>query len=163
MKELSRLQPNPGAHKKRKRIGRGVGSGTGKTSGRGMKGQGSRTGKGKPAPWFEGGQMPLQRRIPKRGFEPLVRKEYTIVNVGALDAFEDGARVDSGILQAAGLVRKIGDGIKILGNGDLSKKLEVVAHAFSDTARQKIEKAGGSADLVVSKADKAGKTKGKGD
>ena len=161
MKELSRLQPNPGAVKKRKRVGRGPGSGTGKTSGRGMKGQGSRTGKGKPA-WFEGGQMPLQRRVPKRGFNPLVRKEFTVVNVGSLDVFEDGARVDSGTLQAAGLVRKIRDGIKILGKGDLSKKLEVVAHAFSTTARDKIVKAGGSAGLVIEKDDKAKSLKGGG-
>ncbi|NOZ01668.1 MAG: 50S ribosomal protein L15 [Deltaproteobacteria bacterium] len=159
MKELSRLRPNPGATRKRKRVGRGPGSGKGKTSGRGMKGQGSRTGKGKPA-WFEGGQMPLQRRVPKRGFTPLVTKEFAVVNVGALEVFDDGARVDTGTLQAAGLVRKIGDGIKILGNGELTKKLDVVVHAYSSTARDKITKAGGTAGLVIEKV--GGAVKGGG-
>ena len=151
MKELSSLAPNPGATKARKRVGRGRGSGLGKTSGRGHKGTGARTGKGKPA-YFEGGQMPLQRRLPKRGFKPLDTVEWSIVNVASLDVFPDGSRVDAPVLLAAGLVRKIGDGIKILGTGDLAKKLDVVAHAFSAAARQKIEAAGGTAKLVVEEA-----------
>jgi len=148
MKELSHLSPIPGATQTRKRLGRGHGSGLGKTSGRGHKGTGARTGKGRPA-YFEGGQMPLQRRLPKRGFTPLVHVEFSIVNVGALDVFPAGTLVNPASLQAAGLVRKIGDGVKILGTGDLTRKLEVVAHAFSDVARQKIEAAGGTARLVV--------------
>ena len=148
MKELSTLRPNRGATKTTKRLGRGIGSGLGKTSGRGHKGEGSRTGKGKPA-WFEGGQMPLQRRVPKRGFKPLVRKEFAVVNVGALDAFEDGARVDCAALQTAGLVRKVGDGVKLLGEGDVSRKLHLVVHAYSQSAREKVEKAGGSVRLVT--------------
>jgi len=148
MKELSRLRPNPGATKTPKRLGRGPGSGLGKTSGRGHKGEGARTGKGKPQ-WFEGGQMPLQRRIPKRGFSPLVRKEFAVVNVGAFETFEDGTRIDVAAMQAAGLVRKVGDGVKVLGNGDLTRKLHVVAHAFSGSARKKIVDAGGTAELVA--------------
>jgi len=161
MKELSRLQPNPGAKKKRKRIGRGPGSGRGGRSGRGQKGAGSRSGNSTPA-WFEGGQMPLNRRVPKRGFEPLVRKQYAIVNVGDLDVFDKGGRVDCLTLREAGLVKKIGDGVKILGDGELKKKLDVVVHAYSSTAREKIEKAGGTAGLVIG-PDKAGrKSKGGG-
>jgi large subunit ribosomal protein L15 len=148
MKELSKLSPIPGSTKTRKRVGRGYGSGLGKTSGRGHKGTGARTGKGHPA-YFEGGQMPLQRRLPKRGFRAMSHVEFAVVNVGSLDIFADGTRVDPGILQAAGLVRKVGDGVKILGTGDLAKKLDVVAHAFSDAARQKIIAAGGTARLVV--------------
>lgn len=93
--------------------------------------------------------MPLQRRIPKRGFRPRVRREYAVVNVGALEVFEDGARVDAGTLRAAGLIRQVRDGLKILGHGDLTRKLHVTAHAFSRSARQKIEDAGGTAGLVV--------------
>ena len=148
MKELSRLSPNPGATKTRKRLGRGVGSGLGKTSGYGHKGEESRTGKGHP-PWFEGGQMPLQRRIPKRGFNPLVRKEYAVVNVGSLEVFPEGTQVDAAALQAAGLVRKIGDGVKLLGGGDVGRKLQVVVHKCSATAREKVEKAGGTVSLVT--------------
>jgi large subunit ribosomal protein L15 len=151
MKELSNLSPTPGSTKTRKRVGRGYGSGLGKTSGRGHKGAGARTGKGRPA-YFEGGQMPLQRRLPKKGFKPLDTLEYSIVNVAALDVFPAGTKVDPPTLLAAGLVRKVGDGIKILGTGDLAKKLDVVAHAFSATARQKIEAAGGTAKLVIEEA-----------
>lgn len=151
MKELSSLQPNPGATHARKRVGRGVGSGLGKTSGRGSKGEGSRTGKGRP-PWFEGGQMPIQRRIPKRGFTPIVHKVFALVNVGALEVFEDGAVVDVAALQAAGLVRKLEDGVKLLGTGDVAKKINVTVHACSATAREKIEKAGGSVHLVTEEA-----------
>jgi large subunit ribosomal protein L15 len=148
MKELSTLRPNRGAVKTRKRLGRGPGSGLGKTSGKGHKGEESRTGKGKP-PWFEGGQMPLQRRLPKRGFEPLARKEYAVVNVGALEAFENGASVDAAALKAAGLVRKLGDGVKLLGDGDLTRKLNVTVHQFSASAKEKVEKAGGTIRHVV--------------
>lgn len=147
MKELSRLSPNPGAVRARKRVGRGRGSGLGKTSGRGHKGTGARTGKGRP-PWFEGGQMPLQRRLPKKGFTPLVHKEFAVVNTGALEVFPDGSRVDPATLKAAGLVRQVRDGVKILGTGDLTRRLTVVAHAFSETARKKIETAGGTATTI---------------
>jgi len=93
--------------------------------------------------------MPLQRRLPKRGFSPLVRKEFAVVNVGAVETFEDGTRIDVAAMQAAGLVRKVGDGVKVLGNGDLSHKVHVVAHAFSGSARQKIVDAGGTAELIA--------------
>jgi large subunit ribosomal protein L15 len=148
MKELSTLAPCPGSRKTRKRLGRGVGSGLGKTSGAGHKGTGARAGKTRP-PWFEGGQMPLQRRLPKHGFTPLVRKEIAVVNVGSLDVFEDGATVDVLSLQAAGLVRKVGDGVKVLGEGDLQRKLHVVAHAFSASARSKIEAVGGTVQILT--------------
>jgi large subunit ribosomal protein L15 len=148
MKELSHLSPIPGSTKTRKRVGRGYGSGLGKTSGRGHKGTGARTGKGRPA-YFEGGQMPLQRRLPKIGFRPLNHIEFSVVNVGSLDIFPEGTHVDPASLLASGLVRKIGDGVKVLGTGEVTKKLEVVAHAFSEAARQKIEAAGGTARLVV--------------
>ena len=149
MNELSRLQPPPGSGKQRKRVGRGPGSGRGRYSGRGIKGQGSRSGKGK-RPWFEGGQMPLVRRVPKRGFSPLVRKEFAIVNVESLDEkFEDGALVDVESLKKVGLVKQVKDGVKILGRGEVTKKLHVVAHYFSKAAREKIEKAGGSARTVL--------------
>lgn len=148
MKELSSLSPSPGAKKTRKRVGRGPGSGLGKTSGRGHKGQGARSGKGRP-PWFEGGQMPLQRRIPKRGFRSFEHKEYAIINVRDLNKFENDMTVDIVALKEKGLVRKIGHGVKILGGGVLKKKLTVIAHAFSNSAKTKIEKAGGHAQLVT--------------
>lgn len=148
MKELSNLSPIPGSTKTRKRVGRGPGSGLGKTSGRGHKGQGARTGKGRPA-YFEGGQMPLQRRLPKRGFTSLDHKEYGIVNVGDLNAFENGTKIDAAVLKASGLVRKVGSGIKLLANGEVTKKLELVVHACSDAAKAKIEQAGGSVTLVM--------------
>jgi len=147
MKELSTLKPVPGSTKTRKRLGRGVGSGLGKTSARGHKGAGSRTGKGKPA-YFEGGQMPLQRRVPKRGFRSLDHKLFAVVNVGALECFEDGDQIETAHLQAAGLVRQIGHGVKLLGHGDLARKLEITVHACSETARAKVEAAGGKVHLV---------------
>jgi len=149
--ELSNLKPVPGSTHARKRVGRGTGSGLGKTSGRSHKGQGSRTGKGQPA-YFEGGQMPLQRRLPKRGFRPMDHKEFAIVNLGDLDAFENGATVDTAALRAAGLVRKVGHGVKVLAKGELTKKLDLVVHACSATAKAAVEKAGGTVRLVTEDA-----------
>ena len=149
--ELSNLKPVPGSTKTRRRVGRGIGSGLGKTSGRGHNGQGSRTGKGHPR-YFEGGQMPLQRRLVKRGFRSRDHKVFEIVNLGDLNIFEDGASVDTLALIAAGLVRKVGYGVKILAKGDLTKKVNVVVHAFSVAAKDKIEKAGGTIKLVTEDA-----------
>lgn len=146
--KLHDLSPAPGSTKERKRIGRGVASGQGKTSGKGHKGQKARAGRGMRA-GFEGGQMPLQRRVPKRGFVNIFGKEITIVNVAALDEhFADGSVVNIEALINAGLVKKTMDGVKILGNGDLTKKLTVEANAFSETAKQKIEAAGGKAEVI---------------
>jgi len=143
MLTLGNLSPNPGSRKSKKRLGRGHGSGLGKTSGKGHKGQKSRSG-GSIKPGFEGGQMPLQRRLPKRGFNNIFRKEFSIVNVCDLDKFEDGANIDRQALVAAGLVRKNAELIKILGNGEISKKFTISADKISAGARQKIEAAGGS-------------------
>ncbi len=151
MAELHDLSPVPGSRKNRKRVGRGPGSGTGKTSGRGEKGQKARSGGGIPA-GFEGGQMPLHRRIPKRGFTNFNRVEYQVVNVGSLDAL--GGAVDGRALRDAGLVRSLRQPIKILGDGELSTAVQVTAHAFSKSARAKIEAAGGSA-TVLGAADQA--------
>lgn len=131
-----------------KRVGRGPGSGNGKTSGRGQKGQGARSGH-KKKPWFEGGQMPLQRRIPKRGFKPLDKTYFQLVNVLSLDRFENGQTVDSALLKKAGLIKHESQPVKILGTGDLSKKLTVKANAFSKSAQEKITKAGGEAAIVA--------------
>ena len=144
---LSKLAPPEGARRKRKRVGRGTGSGLGKTCGKGEKGQKSRSGAKIPR-GFEGGQMPLQRRLPKRGFANPFRREMSTVNVGRLDVFDDGAVVDVPALVAAGLVGKVGDGVKILGGGDLGKKLTVRAHAASAGAIVKIEKAGGAFEEI---------------
>lgn len=136
-------------HKARKRVGRGQGSGTGKTAGRGHKGQRSRSGD-HPRLGFEGGQMPLYRRIPKRGFtNARFKKHYTLVNVEALDVFEAGTEVTLDAVLDAGLSRKTGDLLKVLGNGDVSKSLTVKAHKFSATAQSKIEAAGGKAELIA--------------
>src|SRR5512135_2468591 len=136
--DLSNLRAPKGANRARKRIGRGPGSGTGKTSGKGHKGQKARTGHhGVPA-WFEGGQMPLQRRIPKRGFNNPFRQEYGVVNVAALDKFEAGARVDRQALVDAGLLAKSCNLVKLLGDGELSKSLTVVVDKLSESARRKI-------------------------
>jgi len=145
--DLSNLKPAIGSTKDRKRIGRGAGSGTGKTAGKGHKGQNARSGGGVKA-GFEGGQMPLQRRLPKRGFTPLTRKVYALVNLRQLDEFEAGAVVDIQALGKAGMVRKINDGIKILGDGELTKALTVKAHKFSKSAVEKIEAAGGKAEVI---------------
>ena len=145
--DLSNLQPALGSHRNRKRIGRGHGSGTGKTAGKGHKGQKARSG-GSIKAGFEGGQMPLQRRLPKRGFNPLSRKEYALVNLRDLELFEAGSVVDIEALGKAGLVGQLKDGIKILGDGDLSKALTVKAHKFSKSAQEKIAAAGGTAEVL---------------
>ena len=136
--KLHELSPAPGASKDVFRKGRGHGSGNGKTAGKGHKGK---------QPGFEGGQMPLQRRVPKRGFTNIFATKYTTVNVGALERFEDGAVVDAQALIDAGLVKKVLDGVKVLGNGELTKKLTVNCAAFSASAKEKIEKAGGKAEV----------------
>jgi large subunit ribosomal protein L15 len=145
--DLSNLQPALGSHRNRKRIGRGHGSGTGKTAGKGHKGQKARSG-GSIKAGFEGGQMPLQRRLPKRGFNPLSRKEYALVNLRDLELFEVGSVVDLEALGKAGLVGQIKDGIKVLGDGDLTKALTVKAHKFSKSAQEKITAAGGTAEVL---------------
>jgi large subunit ribosomal protein L15 len=145
--DLSNLKPAPGSTKNRKRIGRGPGSGTGKTSGKGHKGQNARSGGG-VKPGFEGGQMPLQRRLPKRGFTSLNRKVYALVNLRDLDQFEAGSVVDLEALGKAGLIRGVKDGVKVLAEGKLSKALTVQAHKFSKTAAEKIEAAGGKAEVL---------------
>ena len=146
--KLHELSPAPGSTKERKRIGRGAGSGQGKTAGKGHKGQKARAGRGM-RPGFEGGQMPLQRRLPKRGFNNIFRTEMAIVNVAALDkAFEAGETVTVDALVKKGLVKKVLDGVKVLGNGELTKALTVQANAFSETAKQKIEALGGKAEVI---------------
>lgn len=145
--DLSNLKPAIGSTKNRKRIGRGYGSGTGKTSGKGHKGQKARSG-GSIKAGFEGGQMPLQRRLPKRGFTSLNKKVYALVNLRDLDAFDAGSVIDLEVYGAAGLVNCLGDGIKILADGELTKALTVVAHKFSKAAQQKIEAAGGKIEVI---------------
>ena len=147
--KLHELQPAAGSVKDVKRIGRGHGSGQGKTAGKGHKGQKARSG-GSIRPGFEGGQMPLQRRIPKRGFNNKVfAKEYATVNVSELEKrFESGAVVDADALIESGAIKKVMDGVKILGNGELSKKITVKAVKFTAAAKEKIEKAGGSAEVI---------------
>ena len=144
--KLHELSPAPGSVKDSFRKGRGAGSGNGKTAGRGHKGQKARSG-GTVRPGFEGGQMPLQRRIPKRGFNNVFASEYVSINVDVLNRFEDGAVVDAEAISKAGIVKNTRDGIKILGRGELTKKLTVVAAAFSATAKEKIEAAGGKAEV----------------
>lgn len=140
--ELSNLKPKKGSRHAKKRVGRGPGSGHGKTAGRGEKGQKSRSGY-KSKLGFEGGQMPLHRRLPKRGFTNIFKQEFAVVNLSDLDRFDSGATVDADALRSAGLVRS-NKKIKVLGTGEISKKLNVQADAFSKTAREKIEAAGGS-------------------
>ena len=141
--KLHELTYTEGSRHTKKRVGRGTGSGTGKTSGRGMKGQKSRAGGG-VRPGFEGGQTPLFQRLPKRGFTNYTRKEYSIINLDALNKFEDGTKVTPELLVQSGLAKQVKAGIKILGNGTLEKKLEISAHKFSKSAKIAIEKAGGS-------------------
>ena len=146
--KLFELQPAPGSSKAPKRKGRGVGTGNGKTAGKGHKGQNARAGGG-VRPGFEGGQMPLYRRIPKRGFNnKLFAKVYAEVNVSDLNKFENGDVVTPELLIEKGLVKKIVDGVAILGNGELSKKLTVKAARFTKTASAKIEAAGGKAEVI---------------
>ena len=144
--KLSELKSAPGSRKSRKRVGRGPGSGTGKTSGRGQKGQKSRSG-GNPHPWFEGGQMPLYRRLPKRGFTNIFRKEYEIVNLAQLAGLEMKNPITPEIMKGKGMIRKIGS-VKILGNGELSGAVTVHAQKFSRSAMDKIEKSGGKAITI---------------
>lgn len=144
---LSELRAPEGASKNRKRLGRGTGSGHGKTSGRGHKGQRARSG-GRGKTGFEGGQMPLQRRLPKRGFTNIFRKEISIVNLGDLEVFDSGSTVDVAALVKAGLVKKIGDGVKLLADGDIKKPLIIKVHRSSQAAKEKIEAAGGRIEVV---------------
>lgn len=143
--KLHELSPVDGSSKKPYRKGRGTGSGNGKTAGKGHKGQKARS--GAPRPGFEGGQMPLQRRVPKRGFNNIFAREYIAINVDVLNRFEDGATIDAAAISDAGIVKDTKDGIKILGRGELTRKLTVVATAFSKTAKEKIEAAGGKAEV----------------
>jgi large subunit ribosomal protein L15 len=144
--KLSELAPSPGSRRKRKRVGRGPGSGHGKTSCRGHKGQNSRSGGGTKA-GFEGGQMPLQRRLPKRGFTNIFQKNRIIVNVGVLDKLEE-TTITPDVLVNEGIIKAAGDGVKILGNGDITRPITVKAHAFSASAKEKIEKAKGTIELL---------------
>jgi large subunit ribosomal protein L15 len=145
--KLHELHPAEGSTTAQKRLGRGSGSGLGKTSGKGHKGAKARSGGGK-RPGFEGGQMPLYRRVPKRGFTNIFGTNYAEVNVERLDAFEDGATVTIEMLLEKGIIRKTLDGVKILGNGDLTRKLTVQANKFTAGAKEKIEKAGGKAEVI---------------
>ncbi|MBR6873726.1 MAG: 50S ribosomal protein L15 [Ruminococcus sp.] len=145
--KLHELSPAAGSKTDRKRVGRGHGSGWGKTAGKGHKGQNARSGGG-VRPGFEGGQTTLARRIPKRGFNNIFATEYTVINVSDLERFVDGTVVDTELLKASGLVTKELDGVKVLGNGELTKSLTVKAAAFSASAKEKIEKAGGKAEVM---------------
>lgn len=144
--KLHELGPAAGSTTAPKRLGRGVGSGLGKTSGKGHKGAKARSGGGK-RPGFEGGQMPLYRRVPKKGFTNIFRVEYATVNVGQLEVFTEDTVVNAELLKAAGIIKKTLGGVKILGNGELTKKLTVEAAKFTDSARQKIEAVGGKAEV----------------
>ena len=144
--KIHELKPAEGAVKDVKRVGRGHGSGNGKTAGKGHKGQKARAGRGIRA-GFEGGQMPLQRRIPKRGFNNIFASQYAIVNLAALNAFENGDVVDAAALKTKGIVKNELDGIKVLGNGNLTKKLTVKVAAVSASAKEKIEAAGGAVEV----------------
>ena len=144
--KLHELAPAPGANTESYRRGRGHGSGNGKTAGKGHKGQKARSG-GSIRPGFEGGQMPLQRQIPTRGFKNIFATQYAIVNVGDLEIFENGTVVNEQTLVEAGLLKKTLDGVKVLGNGELTKQLTVEVAAFSESAKQKIEEVGGKAEV----------------
>ena len=144
---LHELQPAPGSRKKAVRVGRGIGSGNGKTSGRGQKGQNARSGGGVRL-GFEGGQTPLFRRLPKRGFTNINRKEYAVVNLEKLNRFEDGTEVTPELLLETGVISKLKSGVKILGKGQIEKKLTVKAHKFSASAKEAIEAAGGKTEVI---------------
>lgn len=146
---LDRLQPRPGARHRTKRVGRGPGSGHRKTSGRGIKGQGKRSAGNEVPLFFEGGQMPLTRRLPKRGFRPLDKKTVEIVNTGSLAVFGEGASVDAAALASRGLIRGSGAPVKLLGDGDAPRNLTVRVHAASAGARRKLEAAGGTLEIVA--------------
>jgi len=145
--KLHELKPAEGTKKSRKRLGRGTATGQGKTAGRGMNGQKSRSG-GKVRVGFEGGQMPLYRRLPKIGFTNIFRKEYAVVNLSDLERFDNGTVVNPDVLKDTGLVKAMLGGVKILGNGDLTKNLTVQAHKFSKTAAEKIAAAGGKVEVI---------------
>ena len=145
--KLHELKPQPGARKREKRIGRGPGSGHGKTSTRGHKGQGARSG-GTKGPGFEGGQQPLIRRIPKRGFKNIFRKEYTIVNLSDLARFDASQKITPDLLKETGIIRKSATELKVLGDGELTKPLSIAAHKFSETALAKIQAAGGRGEVI---------------
>ena len=145
--KLNELSPAPGSQKASKRLGRGVGSGTGKTAGRGTKGYNSRSGGG-VRPGYEGGQMPIQRRLPKRGFTNIFRKKIAVVNIRDLARFESGSVVDEKALVEAGLIKGVRDGIKLLGNGEISYPLEIKVNLVSKSAREKIEAAGGKVEVL---------------
>lgn len=145
--KMHELKPTEGSRKDRTRVGRGTGSGCGKTSGRGHKGQKSRSGGG-VRPGFEGGQMPIYRRLPKRGFKNIWRKVYAEVNVSSLNVFDDGMTVDAVALVEMGILKNVLDGVRILGNGELTKKLTVKAQGFTKTAISKIEAAGGTHEVI---------------
>lgn len=144
---LSELKSPAGSNKNKKRVGRGIGSGHGKTSTRGHKGQKARSGGG-VRPGFEGGQMPLQRRIPKRGFTNIFRKEYVIINVKDLNRFEDGTEVTPELLLQAGLIKSLKDAVKVLGDGDLEKKLVLKVHKVSQQAQDKVAARGGKVEVI---------------
>jgi large subunit ribosomal protein L15 len=145
--KLHEIKPAPGSTKRRKVVGRGRGSGRGTTAGRGGKGQTARTGSSIPA-WFEGGQMPLIRRLPKRGFTNIFKKNYAIINIEILDRFESGQEITPALLVSQGLIRSRNDGVKVLGTGALTKALTVHAHKFSQSAAAKIEAAGGKVQVI---------------
>ena len=144
---LDELKPTEGSKFLAKRVGRGIGSGTGKTSGKGHKGQNARSGGG-VRPGFEGGQMPLYRRLPKRGFNNIFAKQYVTVNVEVLERFENGTEVTADTLKEAGIISKALDGVKFLGRGEVTKKLTVKVAGFTASAKEKIEKAGGKAEVI---------------
>jgi len=150
MLSINSLKPARGANRKNKRVGRGMGSGHGKTSARGYKGQLSRAGSSM-RPGFEGGQMPLHRRLPKRGFNNIFRTEYAVVNLKKLASFEAGAQVDPEALKSRGILKNLRDGLKILGGGDLQNAIHVKAHKFSRSAVEKIQKVGGTIEVIAQK------------
>ncbi|CAN2255452.1 50S ribosomal protein L15 [Bacillus vallismortis] len=145
--KLHELKPSEGSRKMRNRVGRGIGSGNGKTAGKGHKGQNARSGGG-VRPGFEGGQMPLFQRLPKRGFTNINRKEYAVVNLDKLNGFAEGTEVTPELLLETGVISKLNAGVKILGNGKLEKKLTVKANKFSASAKEAVEAAGGTAEVI---------------